>query len=215
MKHLLLCLALLITACGGGAEDAPSPRTTAEQYEPAAGQYDEKIKLKTPEGERIAEFKLGEDAVKVEFGPEGSVNILKGKLRDDGKRKYEIEGGMVVAEVKGDAGSFKLRGADGALRWKVKLADDKIKISDNEENANPYELKVRESKVDVEEDGAEIGKVNFYSDRGKMKVKDAGGVERYESNTERYSAAYGVLLMERIPETERFVIIAELLARGR
>jgi hypothetical protein len=163
---------------------------------------------------RVVEIKNGTQT-KIEIGPEGSTQILRGEMRTNGKRKYEMEGGKVIAEVKADEDAFKLRTIDGKLLWKVKLAPDKIKISDNEENQNPYELKMRDDDVKVEENDAEIGKVNFYSDRARVKVKDAGGKEMFESNTDQRSVAFGVLLMSRIPDTERYIIMAELLSRGR
>ena len=63
----------------------------------------------------------------------------------------------------------KVRTPDGKLRWKVKLGDAKIKIADNEENKNPFEVKTKEA----------------------------------------------VLALNAIPPIERYVIVAELLARGR
>ena len=68
-------------------------------------------------------------------------------------------------------------------------------------------------KVYINED-TEIGKVNFYPDRQRIKVKDASDAERFDSNTSTYSALYGVILMDTIPETQRYIIMAELLSRN-
>lgn len=61
------------------------------------------------------------------------------------KKKYYDANKNVVYEVKYKDDGFKLRRASSALIWKIKLYDEKIKISDNEENLNPYEIKMLEN----------------------------------------------------------------------
>ena len=122
----------------------------------------------------------------------------------------------MLYEIKpGDDGGFKLRNPDGSLRWKVKVAADKIKISDNEENANPYELKVRDgNRVKVVAPGdKELGNVR-YAD-GRIAVEDTTGRVVFATNAAKASGAYGVLLLDRIPERERYILAAEILSRGR
>ncbi|MEP7219866.1 MAG: hypothetical protein ABI876_13170 [Bacteroidota bacterium] len=215
----LVALSLLATACGhkekkpATAERQPPPGqpATAAKAIPDTG-VAEKIVIKTPEGTRPVEFHIGKNETKIESVSAGL--LLRGVLRDDGKRKYEREGGSAIAEVKSEGSHFKLRTTDGKLLWKIKDDGAKIKISNNEENANPYELKRGDEEISVRENGTEIGKVKFYTDRGKVKVKDAAGKELYESNNERQSTMFGVMLMARIPETERYIIMAELASRG-
>ena len=141
---------------------------------------------------------------------------LRGEARDSGKRKYSVDGGPVSWEVKpNEEGGFKLRTADGRLRWKVKVSDDKIKISDNEENRNPFELKMREGnrvKV-VAPGGKELGNVRF--DGSRIEVENAAGQTQFTIATATPSAAFGVLLLDDIPPQERAILAAELLSRGR
>jgi hypothetical protein len=47
-----------------------------------------------------------------------------------------------------------------------------------------------------------------------VKVKDAADTELFQIDADRLSIAYGVLLLKDIPQTERSIIMAELLARG-
>jgi hypothetical protein len=133
------------------------------------------------------------------------------------KRKYRrASGGPQILEVKAGDGGFKLRTTDGKLLWKVKIAEDKIKVSDNEENANPWSLKTKyEDKVKVvDASEKEIAEVRFYPD--KTKVKSTAGTELWEcSSARRRSAAFGVLALDRIPEEHRAVLMAEILARRR
>ncbi len=133
------------------------------------------------------------------------------------KRKYRRgAGGPAICEVKpGDAG-FKLRTTDGKLLWKVKLAEDKIKVSDNEENANPYSIKTKypdKAKV-VDASEKELAEVRFGPD--ETKVKGADGAELWVTESpRRRSASFGVLVLEKVPEEHRAILMAEILARRR
>jgi hypothetical protein len=211
---LLLC-ALLPAACGGGSSGrAPAPAVNSSSPPAGDAATAGKIKFKTPDEQTVVEFKPQGDAFKIEFSNGGQAQVLRSALSDKGKRKYELEGGALVAEVKPGDDGFKVRTTDGRLLWKVKTAADKIKISDNEENLNPFELVRKEDdRVKIKRNETELGEVKFYRDRQKVKVKDAGERELFDANTDNYSAAYGVLLLEQIPAQERYIIMAELLAR--
>jgi hypothetical protein len=134
----------------------------------------------------------------------------KSKLSGE-KRKYQSQEEEIVAEVKfkGEE-SMKLRTPDAQLKWKVKFYDDKVKISDNEENLNPYQIKFKEesrSKVYTEDN--EIGDVRFADNKIIVKGK---GIE-YHIKTDKMSSAFGVMLMEA-SELDKTILIAELLAKG-
>ena len=175
----------------------------------------EEIKIKSSDDRRVVEFKPGGEGLKIEFMVNGQTQVLRGEAggRSD-KRKYAFDGTGIIAEVKPDAEGFKVRTTEGRLLWKVKTSGDKIKISDNEENTDPFVLERKDDdRVKVLHDETEIGEVKFYPDSRKVKIKDTGEKELYESDTGRYSALYGVLLMTQIPERERYIIMAELLAR--
>jgi hypothetical protein len=141
---------------------------------------------------------------------------LRGESRDSGKRKYTVDGGAVSYEIKpNEEGGFKLRTAGGKLLWKVKVAADKIKISNNEENQNPFELKLRDgNRVKVVGPGdKELGNVRF--DGAKIEVENAAGQTQFTVASTNPSGAYGVLLLDTIPQQERAILVAEILARGR
>jgi len=176
----------------------------------------EKIKVKTSDDRSVVEFKLRDDRVTIEVAANGTSRVLRGESNEKDKRKYEWEDQGRVAEVKPNDDGFKVRTPDGNLLWKVKVSADKIKISDNEENNNPFELKWKETdRLKVTLGETELGEMKFDDDRQKVKVKDANERELFESNTNHASAAYGILLLQTIPEPERYIIMAELLARGK
>lgn len=223
MKQLyMLTLFIFMTSCGGvetvdvGSEEAPLPEESQMEQplaEDSASTEDGitmKIKLKSPDKSREFSFKLY-DSGKIKLQSGGLE--LTGNRKDSGKRKYTANG-SVVAEVKPKDPGFKVRNPAGELLWKIKVTDQKIKVSDNEENLNPYEISRKESdRSKVKKDGAELGQVKYYADTGKLKLKDASGQEVLSGKLNGHLAAFGVLLLERIPEQERLIIAAELWLR--
>lgn len=216
-KFVFLALSFfLLSACSHPVSHRENPATTSPAANTVASDVKQKIKIKTPDEKPVAEIDLMSSDPKVDFSLNGRNGILRGKTNEKGKRKYEADDNRVVAELKADADSFKLKAADGRLLWKIKFVDSKVKIANNEEMNNAFVLKPGETdRVKVLREETEIGKVKFYRDRGKVKVDNTADVAQYESDTNVFSGAYGVMLMTDIPEAERLIIIAELLARGR
>lgn len=165
----------------------------------------------------------GEEAMAITIGA-GSIDIragdrhIVGRTRGD-QRSYRRDslGGAPLVEVKGNAAGFKLRSPESQLLFKVKVADAKIKISDNEQNAHAWVMKTKQDgKVAVEDPhDREIGAVRLDEASGKIKVKDAAGRELFLVRSGKPSTAYGVLLVDTVPDAYRDVIVAELIARGQ
>jgi hypothetical protein len=211
-KSLLLILFLLVftNACRQTVSETKAVSNPADSAA-TSKDYAVKVKIKTPDENTVVEVKFDGSNTKLEYAGK----VLRGDMKDAEKRKYSFEGGNQIAEVKAkDADGFKVRTTDGKLLWKVKIAPEKIKISDNEENQNAYELVKREDGAKIEQNENKLGEVKFYRDRQKIKVKDAADKEIFDGNTDKYSVSYGVLLLDKIPEEMRYIIIAELLARS-
>lgn len=161
--------------------------------------------IRNAAGAEVVSVAEANGSVTIKFGEQ----VLRGDPRDTGKRKYRIGTSAVMYEVKPNENGFKLRLADGKLLWKVKISDDKIKISDNEENANPFELKKRDDGVKVVAPGdRELGRV-----RGS-EIENASSKTLFVASG-KSSDAYGVLLLDAIPEPQRYILLAEILSRGR
>ena len=221
-------LILLLAACRGehteveettAAETARPAPAAASSSAQAPAQQGATI-VRRADGTELLSFSESDDeTVELSFTENGTKRSLRGESRESGKRKYQLDGGPVLFEVKPDDDSdgFKLRNADGSLRWKVKIAPEKIKISDNEQNANPFELKVRDGgrfKV-VAPGDRELGNVRFDKAASKIEVETAGGNTLFVVEGSQSSGAYGVLLLDRIPEVQRYIVLAEILSRGR
>jgi hypothetical protein len=214
---------LLLASCGEHTEPAPPPQRSAASpaaaapaaATPAAAPA-APVTIRNADGTELMTVSESGGSVDITLNAAGTKRVMRGDPRDSGKRKYTIDG-VGMYEVKpGDSG-FKLRNADGTLRWKVKIAPEKIKISDNEENADPFELKTRDGdRVKVVAPGdREIGNVRFDRAKSTTEIENAAGKTLFRVDGPKPSGAYGVLLLDAIPENERAILLAEILSRGR
>ena len=154
------------------------------------------IVVTTPAGKRVVEVAQSGSDLTVTYDG----GVLHGRFKGD-KRKYES------LEVKlGDDG-FKVRTLDAKLLWKVKISADKIKVSNNEENKDPFELKIKDAKVKVYAPGERLlGEVRVRGDH--VEIGD-----RFRAAGTRANAFYGVALLDAVPAPQRAVILAELAVR--
>lgn len=175
--------------------------------------------MRGADGAELLTFATDKDVIEISYLEGTTKHTLRGESKDSGKRKYTVDGGAVVFEVKPDNDSegFKVRNPDGSLRWKVKLEPQKVKISDNEQNDNPFELKMREGdRLKVVAPGdKELGNVRFDRAKTKTEIENASGATQFVVEGSRPSRAYGVLVLDAIPAVQRYIIAAEILARGR
>jgi hypothetical protein len=219
-------LILLLAACGAERDAAelaaleakagrPAPASPASAPAAASPAASAPVIVRGVDGAEVLTMRIDGASVALSMTEAGQKHELRGEPRDSGKRKYTIDGAAVSYEVKSSDGGFKLRTADGKLRWKVKIAADKIKISDNEENNNPFELKVRDGdRVKVVAPGdRELGNVRFAS--AKTEVENAAGITQFRIEDPKPAGAFGVLLLDTIPATERAILLAEIFSRGR
>lgn len=208
-------LVLLLASCRGDESNDSSIATPPPSGSPSASATTPSATATSTSSQFVGVTEEN-GSVTIAFTENGASRELNGEKRDTGKRKYTLGDGPVIYEVKpNDEGGFKLRTPDGKLRWKVKITPEKIKISDNEENDRPFELKVRDgNRVKVVAPGdRELGNVRFAS--GKVEVENAGGKTIFGASFSKPTGAYGVLLLDGIPEYERYILIAEILSRGR
>ncbi len=217
-KKLFLCtwvafLTTLVSCSNSGSakheqsvqkSDAVTAQKTTDV---SSDQWGKVIKIKDTTGQKIVTFKLANGRDKIEFGE----SIIYGEQKGDKWKYHSNTSSGSILEIKFLNDGFKLKSPDGTLKWKVKYKDDKIKISDNEEGNNPIELKFKDDKIKLVYGGAELGKARFYSDKNMTKVKDSSEITRFKIKDAPLSSAFPLLLATSIPETERYVLMAELL----
>ena len=210
MKVMIAAFIIAISfACQKSKQTVTERTSTKQTSQESPTSFGNRVKIKTPDDKEAADIQFDGGGVRIAFNGK----TIHSESKNQEKRKYYNDSRQ-IAEVKmKDDDGFKVRTTDGQLLWKIKISNEKIKISDNEENLNAFELKKREDGIKIEQNEAKIGEVKFYPERQKIKVKDSAEKEIYDANTDKYSAAYGVLLLEKIPEELRYIIAAELLLR--
>ncbi len=132
--------------------------------------------------------------------------------RKDDKRKAESNG-TIIAEIKYKEEGFKLRTAEGNLKWKVKINAEKVKISDNEENNNPFEIKIDKDKntAKVKRNETEIAKATLQNNQLKITANNLTfefGVAPHQAEQALYAAVLGI---ETIAVQDRLLLLVELL----
>lgn len=128
------------------------------------------------------------------------------------KRKYYVDGDIVY-EIKYKDGGFKLRTKDGELLWKIKVGDDKIKISDNELNNNAYELKLKEDiRCKVVRNDEELGNARW--NESSLSIEVDAQARSYSIQAGAFKNAFATLIATDIEFEQQCIIIAELLTNG-
>jgi hypothetical protein len=224
MKRTIAVVALtLIAACNKEkplSELASAPPASSSASAPAkpAATNAAPIAIYTASGEHAYDISLASGKITIRYaGTDGKVRTIEGEQKSSGKRKY-IENGSMIAEVKpGDTGGFKVKSADGkTLLWKIKREADKAKISDNEENKNPFELKTKSDRIEVRDaSGKAIGAVRYDSAKHSATVEDASGKARFTCSSDRGDRVLGLTIIDTIPVQMRAIIMAELSALDR
>ena len=166
------CLALMLAAPGSAARAAGSDRRVSV----------------TVAGRPLLEIVMQGEAIRISGAP--GEPVLLGVAHGADKRKYRIDGGALVAEVKlkpdlpgQEPAGFKVRAPDGKLLWKIKFADSKIKISADEEGARPWLISLKHpDKIKVlDGDGRELGAIKL---RDRVVVEDAAGHDRFTATVD-------------------------------
>lgn len=139
-------------------------------------------------------------------GPAGTITGIAKK----DKRKYYTSSNEMRYAVKFSDDGFKLRDHNEQLLWKVKWYDDKIKISNNEEMNNAYEIKLRdEGKLKLERNESLITEVRLNA------TDEWLDIENYKVRGVGISLAPGLLLIKDLEEMEKIILMAEIRAQGR
>lgn len=193
----------------------------------------EKVKIKTGSGDDkddvlVIKYDKASGTTKLELNLDGVIATLRAKKDDDHQDRLKYKEAddksdkFLVAEIKHKDDDFKLVDENGKLLWKVKVNYDKVKISDNEEGTNAFQIKRnKKGKVKIYDRGQESSSIGVIKKSGdKLKVK---AVAKEEEKEDLYSTkdianskfALGVLMFKQIPVRYRAIILAELLRKGK
>ncbi|MFA5597774.1 MAG: hypothetical protein WDA26_09420 [Pusillimonas sp.] len=238
MIVLSVVAVFVMLGCGGGApkstvnNEQPERATQAEDDANAvrgktfdaaesseqAENGEQTVVFKSADGRALLTFKKYADHDKIEIDDNGTMRVFKGRSNKPGSFKYKEAAAdnsekQLIAEVKRKSDSFKLFDDSDKLLWKVKINEDKVKVSDNEENKNAFEIvKSSPDRCKIRDRAAiELGDVKYYPDNGKLKVKTEQNEEVIITKDSKNVVAPGVVLFSEIPLELRAIIINELL----
>lgn len=213
---LLIVLMITLYACGGGS-DTPTQKDGAPPSQAVSESPETPTSLPDSPSFASVRDQSGKEFYRVDFEAEQHVirydlgeKYLIGKQKRADKTKYYNQEDNLVAEVKYKEDGFKLRDPEGNLLWKIKFKEDKIKVSDNEENANPFEIKLKDTgKYKINSPDTYLGALKYKD--GSIRLEE--GQLTYQIPASRNHPAYGVLFIESIPEDQRLMIMAQILNR--
>ncbi|MDY8136032.1 hypothetical protein [Aquimarina sp. 2201CG5-10] len=140
--------------------------------------------------------------------------IYTSKMTKADKKKYYNANNNVVFEVKYKSDGFKLRTASSKLLWKIKLYDNKIKISDNEENLNPYEIKlINSSEAKLVKEDTKLARLT-YDVASKTQTITTTHETKSKEIKGKYSPSLLVNNISEIPDDQKKIIMDELVLKG-
>ena len=209
-KAWLLLLAAAL-ACGGDKDAEQRYKKMIEAQRAKTGAPpDQLVSIGMSKGQS------GTD-VGIVFYSGGDRHDLTGVARTvSGDRDYQLDGGKPIIRASDRSYGFKLETEDTrAVRWKIRLYPDKIKIADNDNDTAPRRIRTEspERATLAGPNEEPLGEIDF--DGANTIVKNSAGVERYRKATGKLEPAYGVFLFDRMPNTEKYIVLAELMARNR
>lgn len=145
---------------------------------------------------------------------DGSSDSYTSKMTKSDKKKYFDNNKNVVYEIKYKPDGFKLRTASSKLLWKLKLYDDKVKISDNEENLNPYEIKLTGTyKAKLVKNDETLARTSYDLESKKQSISSIIDAQP-EFLQSSYSPSLLVNSISEIPKDQKQILINELKAKG-
>ena len=212
--YYFLFFSLFLISCGGNStentvvdnESTEIVETESTNTSVVTNNSNKYFYVNNPQNESLAEIVVEGTNMTLKMPSQSLYGKLKGE-----KRKYYDGSNQLQNTVKyKSAESFKLRNQNEKLLWKVKIYEDKIKISNNEEMENPFQVHLYDDKMKVKRNDAELHVIRFDETDMFTKVADKYMVREFGK-----SYALGVLLIAEIPEKERFLLCAELLNMGK
>ncbi|MDY3319778.1 hypothetical protein PG637_10255 [Riemerella anatipestifer] len=202
MKNIFLTLFTVLFVIVSCNKEATQSKNTSEITSSSAKVIDASIQIKDFSGKPIGAFNLEDSKIQI------ADKIYESKSKGDKKKYYS--NGAFTYEVKLKDDGFKLRNAESKLLWKVKIYPDKIKISDNEESTNPFEIKNRNGSIEIIKNEHKIATITIKD--GKVNVN---GKESYIISPTNNQYVLGVLGIEEIPMNQRLFIILEYFCRTK
>ncbi len=120
-----------------------------------------------------------------------------------------------LAEGKFNGSKLSMASAKNDLYLFVNISSDIIKVNWNESD-DEWELKLKEGKIKARYNEMEYGKIKFYSDTNKLKVKDRFDKAIVEiKKYDKLCFAPGAFLMTELSEDQQIFLALLLFSRNQ
>ncbi len=221
LNCLLMVVVLAFFVNCGGKKDTPAPvKKKAAKKKAVKKEAPKETKNEAEAGEPAEKIKVkvGEDThfTFKESTPGEAWKAISRNLEVKIKKKGEAYIFKLDSErykLKKSGPKYKLKTEDGTLVLKVKIATnpDKIKIYQTEDDPAPWSLKAKEDgKWKIKKGEELLGKIKFYMENGKVKVKDTSESEVCSAKAEKLLLAPAVCLFKGLDEKKQLFAFAIL-----
>ena len=206
-KTFWASILLLLAMVGCGSSNQTSHERVPESNEAAEPiQKSTSVYINNPDNEQLAAISIEEDEVYLQL----TARELFGVQTKADKRKYYDGADVMQYAVKYSDDGFKLRDQQEQLLWKVKISETGVKLSSNEEMTSAYKISTSDQgKIKVKKDGEEVAALRFKEGKNLVRVGENYLLHGFDG-----SLAMGILLIEEIPEEQKFILCAELVRQG-
>ena len=204
-------LLIAVSACGGRDDiEERYKKAVAEQRAKSGGAPDQLVSIGMSMGQS------GKDVAIVYYSGGDRHDLVGNATTMAGDRSYQLDGGSVFIRSRDRDYGFRLVTPNlDVVQWKVRLYPDKIKIANNDDDRDPLRIRTespqRATLAGPKEEP--LGEIDF--DGKNTVVKDPAGTVRYSRQTGKLEPSYGVFLIDKMPIKEKYIAIAELMARNR
>lgn len=204
-------LLIAVSACGGKEDiEGRYQKAVAKQRAKSGAAADQLVSIGMSVGQS------GKDVAIVYYSGGDRHDLVGTATTVSGDRSYQLDGGSVFIRSRDKDYGFKLVTPKlDVVQWKVHLYPDKIKIANNDDDRDPSRIR-NESPTRATLAGPKdepLGEIAF--DGKNTVVKDNAGAVKYSRQTGKLEPSYGVFLLEKMPIKEKYIVIAELMARNR
>ncbi|HKS25189.1 MAG TPA: hypothetical protein VJZ76_20505 [Thermoanaerobaculia bacterium] len=210
-RALLVPLLIAVSACGGRDDiEERYKKAVAEQRAKSGGAPDQLVSIGMSMGQS------GKDVAIVYYSGGERHDLVGIASTMAGDRSYQVDGGSVFMRSRDRDYGFRLVTPNlDKVQWKVRLYPDKIKIANNDDDRDPLRIRTESpSRATLAGPTEEpLGEIDF--DGKNTVAKDTAGTVRYSRQTGKLEPSYGVFLIDKMPLQEKYITIAELMARNR
>jgi len=196
------------------AEPTASVATAPASASAPAGlvAFDGRWVVLTPEGSEAATIELKREEARITYRDKTLIGALRG-----GSRRYGYAGEPgYVAKVKRRGPVIELRDGDNRIRCSAHLDDTTVRVAVGHEPNDVYRITPRkEGGFTLTRQAKVLGSVTPDSAGNSAVVLDGNQAPRFRGSAARPSALWAILLLDELDEPLRYLLMAELGARGR